>query len=214
MTSPERMFALYKGIEYVVQNKIPGDIVECGVWKGGSSMLAAMTCLVFGERARKIYLYDTYSGMAEPTEDDRQNTKHNERARTKWDSLKRKDGNDWCFASLEEVERNMNATGYPTDQLVFVKGRVEETLPQIKPDQIALLRLDTDWYASTKHELKHLYPLLSQNGLLLIDDYGHWAGAKKAVDEFFDVHPIYLARIDNTARVGIKTNLHENDKPY
>jgi hypothetical protein len=83
---------------------------------------------------------------------------------------------------------------------------VEETIPQHAPEQISVLRLDTDWYSSTKHELMHLFPRLSKNGVLIIDDYGHWAGARKAVDEYFadqTIQPL-LNRIDQTGRACIK----------
>jgi len=112
------------------------------------------------------------------------------------------------FASLSEVKKNMFSTGYPQENLVFIKGKVEDTVPTRVPPQIALLRLDTDWYESTKHELNYLYPLLVKQGVLIIDDYGYWAGSKKAVDEYISQNnvPILLNRIDHTGRIGVKTN--------
>ena len=77
-------------------------------------------------------------------------------------------------------------------------------IPKYLPGEIALLRLDTDWYKSTQHELIHLYPLLVGSGVLIIDDYGHWQGAKKAVDEYFSDKKILLNRIDYTGRISIK----------
>ena len=100
----------------------------------------------------------------------------------------------------------MALTKYPENNIIYVKGKVEETIPKIIPSKIALLRLDTDWYESTKHELNHLYPILSKNGVLIIDDYGYWAGAKRAVDEYFFDEQILLNRIDSDARIGIKIN--------
>jgi O-methyltransferase len=95
------------------------------------------------------------------------------------------DASDWCRASIEEVERNVLETGFPPSRLHLIKGKVEDTLPGQAPrGDIAILRLDTDWYASTKHELIHLYPRLISRGVLIIDDYGHWAGARRAVDEY------------------------------
>ena len=82
----------------------------------------------------------------------------------------------------------LHGTGYPPERIHFVRGPVEETLPAGAPDEIALLRLDTDWYESTRHELEHLYPRLAAGGVLLVDDYGHWEGARKAVDEYFADH--------------------------
>lgn len=206
MSSIERMYALYQATKYTVKNNIPGDFVECGVWKGGSAMIIALTLLKMGETTRKIYLYDTFAGMAKPTEEDRGNN-DDFPAIIEWEKRRKENHSEWCYAPLEEVKRNMTLTGYPSKNLVFVKGKVEETIPKTKPTQISLLRLDTDWYESTKHELTHLFSLLSVGGVLIIDDYGWWAGAKKAVDEYFEKNniPIFLSRIDDTCRLAIKT---------
>jgi len=101
----------------------------------------------------------------------------------------------------------MRSTGYPEDQVIFIKGRVEDTIPQTVPEQIALLRLDTDWYESTYHELIHLYPRLVNRGILILDDYGYWQGARKAVDTYFQENKVgmYLHRVDESARIGVKT---------
>jgi hypothetical protein len=112
----------------------------------------------------------------------------------------------WAVASLEDVKANIASTGYPAEKIHYVKGKVEDTIPQTIPQRIALLRLDTDWYESTRHELNHLYPLLSRHGLLIIDDYGHWQGARQAVDEYFagSAQPVFLHRVDYTARLLVK----------
>ncbi len=112
----------------------------------------------------------------------------------------------WMNASLEEVKKAMALTGYPIDKMHFIKGLVEDTIPQKRPGKIALLRLDTDWYSSTKHELNHLYPLVSLNGIVILDDYGHFKGAKEAVDEYFSENKMspFLHRIDYTGRLIIK----------
>jgi hypothetical protein len=203
MTSKERAYALYKGVEYVVRSGISGDIVECGVWKGGSSMLIARALMKFGDRKRKLFLYDTYAGMPEPSKEDLTVAKKS--VMQVWQKGKKKGYNEMSYASLDEVKANMHSTGYPMKNIIFVKGKVEDTIPGKMPGQISLLRLDTDWYESTKHELVHLYPLLSQNGVLLIDDYGCYAGARKAVDAYFRKKPILLNRIDLTGRIGVKT---------
>src|SRR5690606_24776929 len=101
---------------------------------------------------------------------------------------------------------NMVSTGYPMERCHFVEGKVEDTIPATVPDRISLLRLDTDWYESTRHELEHLWPLLQPGGVLIIDDYGHFEGARKAVDEYFldrSDAPL-LNRIDYTGRIAIK----------
>ncbi|MDQ5976292.1 MAG: O-methyltransferase [Patescibacteria group bacterium] len=204
MTSIERMYALYKSTQHIVRAKIPGDIVECGVWKGGSAMVSALTLLQLGITDRDIYLYDTYEGMSEPTEKDVHFTGTS--AKSKWWKSKKQAHNEWCYASIEEVKENLAATGYPQKRIHFIKGPVESTIPATVPEKISILRLDTDWYDSTYHELIHLYPLISDNGFLIIDDYGCWQGARDAVNTYFekDAEPVYLSRIDYTGRLAIK----------
>lgn len=201
MTSLERMAALYDAVRYLEANKIAGDFVECGVWRGGSSMNMALTLLECGNRERRLYLFDTFAGMSEPTDADVD--VHGRVAQQKFEKLQNGQSNAWCFASLEDVQQNMGSTGYPTERLHFVKGKVEDTIPASAPERIALLRLDTDWYESTRHELEHLFPRLVPGGVLILDDYGHWQGARKAADEYFEARGMkpLLFRIDYTGRM-------------
>ena len=113
----------------------------------------------------------------------------------------------WSFSPIEETRRNVLSTGYSPDRVHFVKGPVEQTIPANAPETIALLRLDTDFYESTRHELIHLFPRLVPGGVLIIDDYGHWEGARQAVDEYFKENKIrmLLNRVDYTGRIGVKT---------
>jgi hypothetical protein len=203
LTSIERQWALMSSIRYLNAAGIEGDIVECGVWRGGSMMLAKDLCSE-SSITRRIYLYDTFAGMSEPTDDD---VSHIERpARETYQATRRDGGTDWADASLEEVKENFRRAQLLDDSVVFVKGKVEATLADMhnQPQRIALLRLDTDWYESTKIELEVLYPRLVPGGVLIIDDYGHWAGARKAVDEYFKNDPILLNRIDYTARLVVR----------
>jgi len=206
MTSVFRLNALIQAVDYVVKNQIPGAFVECGVWKGGSTMAALHRLVELEELNRSIYLFDTFQGMSEPTENDV--TFAGGAAKTKFEKLKWNDGagSDWDYSSIEEVKQNIETTGYPKDAFHFIKGKVEETIPEGAPEEIALLRLDTDWYESTKHELEHLYPRLKSGGVLIIDDYGHWQGCRRAVDEYFAKlgSPILLNRIDYTGRIAVK----------
>ena len=201
MTSPERIVSLIRAINYVEENNIQGSIVECGVWKGGS-MMAAL--LAMKEQRRKIYLYDTFEGMSEPTKDDEsyKNESAKEAFLNKDDYWKRIE----CYSTLKEVEHNIYSLGYPKNEINFIQGKVEETIPGTIPEKIAVLRLDTDWYESTMHEMVHLFPKLVQGGVIIIDDYGHWKGCKKAVDEYVSENNIKLLlnRIDYTGRIGIK----------
>jgi O-methyltransferase len=107
---------------------------------------------------------------------------------------------------LDIVMEAIESTAYPSEKVHYIKGMVEQTIPEFVPKKIALLRLDTDWYESTKHELEHLFPRLSKGGVLIIDDYGHWQGARKAVEEYLKKNDvkILLNRIDYTGRMGVK----------
>jgi hypothetical protein len=204
MTSRERQRALYDAMQYLCDSGIEGDVVECGVWKGGSAMLAALALEERGDTGRRLYLYDTFTGMSAPTGKDV--SIHGNAAGARWSSLEREGYNEWDYASLEEVRRNLGGTGYPEGNVTFVSGKVEDTIPGIAPERIALLRLDTDWYESTRHELEHLYPRLVPGGILILDDYGHWQGARQAVDEYLQTlpRPPFLARIDYTGRIAVK----------
>jgi O-methyltransferase len=207
MTSVERLFALYSAVKYVLDNNIGGDFVECGVWKGGSAMMMAGLLKKRGITARKLILYDTYEGMPAPTDEDKDSS--GEQAIRLMEQQQKEDAASvWCYSPFEEVRENLQKTGWPEENIIMIKGKVEDTIPAHLPtNKIALLRLDTDWYESTRHELKHLYPLLVEKGVLLIDDYGHWQGCRKAVDEYIGQHklPILLNRIDETGRLAIKT---------
>lgn len=206
MTPIDRLYAQYQAVEYITKHKIPGDIVECGVWKGGSSMVAALTLKGLKSFSRRLFLYDTYEGMSKPTKKDISVFNHQQKAISEWKRNLNGNINNWCFVSEEEVRRNMFSTGYSRNKLLFIKGKVEDTIPEHLPKKIALLRLDTDWYESTKHELVHLYPLLQEGGVLIIDDYGDWQGSKDATDEYLKEHNIkmFLNRIGGTGRLGIK----------
>jgi len=205
MTSLERIAALTQAVEYVIGNNIPGAFVECGVWKGGSSMAAALTYLELGVRDIDLFLFDTFAGMPAPGEEDF----HAASGKSAQDLLSKstKLSEVRAYAPIEEVRRNLESTGYPPDHIHLVEGMVEKTIPHHAPEEISILRLDTDWYSSTKHELTHLFPRLSRNGVLIVDDYGHWAGAKKAVDEYFSKESLkpLLSRIDQSGRICIKT---------
>jgi len=205
MTSPERIAALINSVQYLNSNHIKGSIVECGVWKGGSTMAALITLLKLKDKERAVYLYDTYEGMSEPTENDEsfQGKPASELLETQDKMISE---SVWCYSTLEEVKKNIGSTQYPSEKIHFIQGKVEDTIPAILPEPIALLRLDTDWYESTRHELEHLFPLLAKGGVLIIDDYGHWKGARKAVDEYFEKNhiQILLNRIDYTGRIAVK----------
>jgi len=205
MTSGPRVVALCEAVQYVIDARVPGDIVECGVWRGGSMMAIARTLVQRGDWTRHLHLFDTFEGMTAPT--DKDVSFFGDTAEHLLNTENRSDASSvWCIASLEEVRDNMESTGFPAAQIHCIKGRVEDTIPEHAPPTIALLRLDTDWYESTRHELEHLYPRLVTGGVLILDDYGHWQGARKAVDEYFAQRgkPPLLQRIDYSGRLAIK----------
>lgn len=205
--SASTVSSLRHAVEYIVKADCQGSLVECGVWKGGCSMVMAMTLKRLGVADREIYCYDTYD-EGWPAGDGVDVTVDGRTAHDMWVQACR-DGfsEENLYARYDNVKQFLYSSGYPRERIHLVKGKVEETIPNTIPDKIALLRLDTDWYSSTRHELEHLYPRLVHGGVLIIDDYGLWRGARKAVDEYFDEHNIVmlLNRIDSGGcRVGVK----------
>ena len=210
MTSDARLQALIDAVRYCVRRGVPGAFVECGVWRGGSVLTMIQVLQELGVEDRDIHLFDTFEGMTAPTEHD--TSPLDPPALETWEQAEADGERPWSglFASevFDEaaVRELLIGTGYPAECLQFVRGPVEQTLPAASPERVALLRLDTDWYESTRHELNHLWPRLSDGGVLIVDDYGHWEGARRAVDEFFAqrAEPVLLNRIDYTGRIAVK----------
>lgn len=208
MTSPERIWACMNAARFVSRKGLEGVFVECGVWRGGSSMSAAFAFLSVGDAAREMWLYDTFEGMNAPDERDHK-IGDTELAAVKFEETKTSDTtSDWCYAGIEEVRANLASTGYPAAKIRYIQGPVEETLadPANIPDKIALLRLDTDWYESTRAELEALFDRVVPGGVVILDDYGEWAGVKQATDEYFaKIGASYLLnRIDRAGRIFVK----------
>ena len=207
MTSPERVFSVLEAVRYVLKSNLRGSIVECGVWRGGIMMAVALLLRTYERYDKDLYLFDSFDGMPLPADVD--TDFRGRKAKAEFLARKRSENSsNWCYASLPEVQANLESIDYPKSKIHFVAGIVENTVPKLAPEEIAILRLDTDWYASTKHELIHLYPRLVKGGVLIIDDYGHWQGARKAVDEYFEENgiSILLNRIDYTGRIAVRTS--------
>jgi len=210
LTGVARIVALIDAVRYCVRNQIPGGFAECGVWRGGSVLAMILTLQALGRDDRDFYLFDTFTGPTEPTEHDL--SPRQEPALKTWRGFEERHVTPWGQAfhptifNEEIVRDTVISTGYPEQRLHFVAGRVEDTLPAKAPAQLAVLRLDTDWYVSTRHELLHLYPSLVSGGVLVVDDYGHWEGARRAVDEFLAAQPRapLLTWVDYTAKIGVK----------
>lgn len=181
MAGMEKLFGLILATRYLAQNSVPGDFVECGVWRGGSMQAAALALLEEGDTRRELHLFDTYEDVSEPTEKDRPT------------------------AGLEDVQEGMAELDYPQDRIHLHRGKIEETIPDKAPETIALLRLGTDRYEPTRHELEHLYQRLSPGGVLILDDYGHWEGARLAAQEFMKEHGSRLALLPlGSGRIAVK----------
>ncbi len=203
MTNFERMWALAQSYEYVVSKKIPGDFVECGVWKGGNLILLS-GLQETAPHKRLIHGFDTFSGMSEPSDADFDF--RGIKVETLLRGKEKFDGSDsiHAIASLDLVLENLKVNN--SKNVKLIKGDVGATLldPQNIPAKISILRLDTDWYESTKLELEILFPVLSPGGVLIIDDYGHYTGARRAVDEYFQNKKVWMHYIDYSCRLIVK----------
>lgn len=200
MTSVEALYALYASVNYILDRKIPGDFVECGVWRGGSSLLIALILKQRNVCDRAVHLYDTFTGMPMPTHHD-----IDKYGRSGLEMMQQySDEVGWCYAPLSEVKSVFEAESFQFP-INFIEGDVMATLPQQCPASVSLLRLDTDWYESTALEYEILYPVLAPGGVLIIDDYGVWAGSRKATDDFFQSQPRPLiVRVDKEVRIAVK----------
>jgi O-methyltransferase len=202
-THPVAQWAFIQAINQIHTNGIPGDIVECGVWKGGNLVLAGLMRKRLGFH-RAIWGYDTFEGMTQPNENDVK-PGFNVDARAKFQKRKKSDHVEWCYVPLADVERNYRGSVGDLD-VKLIKGDVAQTLliEENLPKQISILRLDTDFHASTKIELEILYPRLASGGVMIIDDYGVWAGSRKAVDEYFQGKLGWLHYVTRGVRLMIK----------
>lgn len=214
MVSENRLINTLLAVKHVSEMDVEGAFVECGTWRGGNGILASKIFEKYSQ-SRELYLFDTFEGMSAPSLFDYKNSMaHDPREGLQqtneiFNKSLNAQGSYWCLATIEEVTQNFAEAGARLDGVHFIKGKVEDTLKDDKnlPDKIAVLRLDTDWYDSTKVELEYLWPRVVQGGILILDDYGHWNGAKKAVDEFFNsLDRPFLSYSDYTGRVGVKIN--------
>ena len=204
MTGKLRMYILAEAIKHVSKKSLKGDFVECGVWKGGNLILMNKLNSLYNLN-KKIFGYDTFDGMSEPTDLDidinKQKAKKIMSDTLKDDSRE----NIHCYSPIDDVVKNIKAHCDITN-IKLIEGMVEKTLTLEKnlPEQISILRLDTDFYESTKVELEILFPKLVSGGVLIIDDYGHWEGPRKAVDDYFSENKYWLHYVDHTCRYLIK----------
>jgi hypothetical protein len=202
MTSLERMMALYQVCRHIEQAGIQGDLVECGVWRGGSAGIMAGVNLRRGRAPRTLWLYDSFEGIPQPRAED------GPEAAAFADGMAAGDlvTTNKLVAAESSVLQLLSILGFPREHTRIMKGWFQDTVPAEHPERIAVLRLDGDWYESTKVCLDHLYPRVVEGGVVIVDDYGDWEGCKKAVDEYFQQHGItaMLHHVDRTCRYFIK----------
>lgn len=207
MVSNDNLIFLVSAINYVKKNKIKGDYVETGIWRGGLSILSYLTFKNKTSEKMKFFLFDTFEGMPKPSKYDKKINKNLSQVFDKW-KKKTKTLEGWNFSSINEVQNNIiKFCGKKSlDNFKFIKGKVENTLKIKKnlPKKICLLRLDTDFYNSTKSELDNLFKLVSKGGIIIFDDYSNWLGSKKAIDEFLKNKKYLLCKIDKNSRFIIK----------
>lgn len=208
MTTVQRIEAVISATRHVVAHDIPGAFVESGVWMGGSIMAAARTLVEVGVTDRDLYLYDTFEGLPAPGEHD--GIAGSDQTADEIYADRKAGSGDTAFleAPVDIVRANLARTGYPAERIHTIPGLVEDTIPTSAPEQIAFLRLDTDWYSSTKVEMENLFPRLASGGILIIDDYGFLDGPRKAVDDYLAdyPYPTFLHRIDSSGRLLVKPN--------
>lgn len=206
MATPIRIWNAIRLVRHAVTNEVPGDIVECGVWRGGISFAMLLEARRLGDFSRTLYMYDTFQGMSQPTSLDVDATSRTPAHELLRRSPRQAGANIWCIAGVDQVDSARKSLGIPDSAVRMIAGDVADTLAKEHPSEIAVLRLDTDWYESTRVELETLYPLVSSGGALIIDDYGHWLGARLAVDEYLGrIEPAPLVHVvDGTARYIIK----------
>jgi O-methyltransferase len=196
---------VYQSVEYIVRNRIPGDIVECGVWSAGSMLLAAHALMHFGDTSRPIYLSDTFAGLPKP-----------DAIGARWDGVPalptwehhQRNGGRWGYGGTPDHVGRVWCRRPVIPRRSSCSSKAWQRTPALRHGRkkISLLRLDTDLYSSTYHKLVHLYPLLAVGGILIIDDYGAFQGARLATDRFIEENrlAVFLSRIDPSVRLAIK----------
>jgi len=208
MVSREQMFATMISCKYAVINNIPGDFVECGVWRGGNAILAAGIFKIYGSD-KNVWLFDTFNGFLDNNNQSEEFlTKNDISSDTMLYTQNLYYDNRFCGNSLDDVKTNFNRYCLLSDNIHFIRGDILQTLDSNEiPSVVSVLKLDTDLYSSTLMELKVLYPLLTTGGVLIIDDYGLYNGLRTAVDEYFtDKRKPMFHYIDYQSRLGVKVD--------
>ena len=183
---PPRLAALHRLSREIDKRSVPGDVVECGVYNGGSAAVMASVC-TRSPLNRRIWLFDSFEGLPRPTRNDGDGAQ---------------DYTSWCHGDVAKVKTILQEFSIPESRLSIVKGWFQDTFPAVQIPAIALLHIDADWYESVKLCLEKFYDSVQPGGFIVIDDYGHWEGARKATDEFLRARApeVKLTRVDYTGR--------------
>jgi O-methyltransferase len=185
MIGLKRMDNIQFCVTDVIRQKVPGDLIECGAWRGGACIFMRAILAAYEVKDRLVWVSDSFEGLPNPKED-------------QYPEAHIWQGGEMAV-SLEEVRGNFRKYGLLDDQVKFLKGFFIDTLPKAPIERLAVLRVDGDLYESVTQTLNYMYPKLSPGGYVILDDYGdHLPPAKKAVDDYRSTHGITapLKRID------------------
>ena len=199
MLSRERLYDLYQSIIYTQKSGVIGDIVEIGCWAGGALAMSALTLSGLRQDKIKIWGYDTFNGHNKPSQDE-----YDVWGKNQADVFSELNGKDWAKVDIDTVKNNLKEIGIDSKSYKLIEGKIEETSNKYFPDNISILRIDVDWYEPTIISLNKFYPLISRYGILIIDDYGHHSGSKKAVDQYFSNKNIKFFHIDYSCIACVK----------
>ncbi len=190
MISRQRLDNIQEAVETVIRENIPGDLIETGVWRGGSCILMRGILKAFGDGSRRIFVADSFEGLPKPDAE-----------KYPSDAGDKHYQHDFLAVSQAQVEHNFQKYGLLDSQVVFLKGWFKDTLPAAPITQLSLMRLDGDMYESTMDALTNLYHKLSPGGYCIIDDYA-LSGCRAAVDEFRQKRNVKepLVEIDHSGR--------------
>jgi len=188
MVTNAHLVNLYDLVQKVNALNLPGDLVECGVWNGGSAALMAVSCREdeYWRKRRNLWLFDSFQGLPKPGKKD---------GKRATDSF----SEGWCKGSIKKVQRVFAGFGISMEQVIVVPGWFDSTLRTAAVEQIALLHIDADWYDSVKVALETFYDKIVPGGFVILDDYGYWPGCVEAVDDFLrenDLGDVVLERAD------------------
>lgn len=189
MIGRKRLENIQVCLESVLNDNIPGDVIETGVWRGGSTIFMRGILKAYGVTDRLVWVADSFEGLPPPDADNYPADKGMEFSNI-----------PELAVSVDKVRDNFSRYGLLDDQVRFLKGFFRDTLPTAQIERLALLRLDGDLYESTMQGLTYLYPKVSVGGFVIVDDYGALDACKRAVHDYLDSETLrpQIQRVDWT----------------